>query len=152
MAFSSKRGRPRKITSAIRRDLGTEQLQAKRQQNLTIEPFDLLLAKSIISEDEHRAGIHLRWLYTLKNGAPNISAMAMDMQYGRELRCESDSWRARREAEYDAALEVLKANAAVELILDAAVYGVMKYPIKAEFLLRLRDGLQLLCKVFAKKR
>lgn len=157
MGFTSRRGRPQKqskkaIHPSLQRDLGTEQLQAKRRNNLTAEPFDLLLQKSIITEDEHRAGIHLRWLFTLKNGAPNISAMALDEQFGRELRCESDSWRARREAEYGSAIEVLARAKLTELILNVAVYGVIKFPINAEFLYELREGLQLLCKLFAKKR
>lgn len=149
MGFSSKRGRPRKVVSGkLGNDLGTEQLQAKRRSNATIEVFDLLLQKSILSEDEHRAGMHLRWLFTLKNGAPNISAARLDDCYGRDIRPESEDWRESREGEYDAALEALKGTRTMREVMDTAVYGTVRLPLTAVYLSNLRDGLRLLCKIW----
>lgn len=146
MGFSSKRGRPRKSVSIS--DKGTSQLQAKRLNNATVEPFDLLQAKSLISDDQHRAGIHLRWLFTIKNGAPNISAMVYDDYAGRNIRADEEDWRLQREAEYNAAIEALRQNSCLKQVMDAAVYNVIKLPIQAENLDKLRDGLRLLCKLW----
>jgi hypothetical protein len=152
MGFSAKRGRPKTKLMGRIPDFGTEQLQAKRRQNATIEPLDLLLQKSLISNEQHSAGIHLRWLYTLKMGAPNISASNLDEFYGRELRQEDDNWRESREAEYNCAVEILQNCCSFKPVMDIAVFGVQKLPLQSSDLAKIREGLSLLCKTWQKKR
>jgi len=152
MSFTAKRGRPKTKPIGRISDFGTEQLQAKRRQNITIEPFDLLKQKSLISDEQHWAGLHLRWLYTLKMGAPNISASNLDEFYGRELRAENDDWREQREAEYDFAITALQKSKALKTVTDIAIFGVIKLPLCANDLRNLREGLSLLCKIWGKKQ
>ena len=152
MGFSAKRGRPKtKLVGRIP-DLGTEQLQAKRRQNATIEPLDLLLQKSLISNEQHSAGIHLRWLYTLKMGAPNISASNLDEFSSRELRNEDDNWRESREIEYNLAVEILQNSGSFKSVMDVSVFGVQRFPLQSTDLAKIRDGLSLLCKIWQKNK
>ena len=152
MGFTVKRGRPKTSPMGRIPDFGTEQLQAKRRQNATIEPLDLLLQKSLISTEQHSAGIHLRWLYTLKMGAPNISASNLDEFSGRELRQEDDNWREKRELEYNCAVEILQNSGSFKQVMDIAVFGVQKFPLQSAELGKIRDGLSLLCKAWQKKQ
>lgn len=152
MGFTAKRGRPKTRHVGRIPDLGTQQLQAKRRQNITIEPLDLLVQKSLISEEQHWAGIHLRWLYTLKMGAPNISASNLDELYGRELRMEDEGWREDREAEYNLAVETLQISKTFKEVMDMAVFGVKSFPLKTIELQRIREGLSHLCQLWKKKQ
>jgi hypothetical protein len=74
MRFSSRRGRP--IVQKPAKDLGTKELRQKRQLSLTKSPIDILLSKSIITEEQHNAGLKFRWLYNLRFG--NLKLKAYD--------------------------------------------------------------------------
>lgn len=149
MGFSSKRGRPKQVRPI--KDLGTKELQKKREQNVTIEPLDLFLQKSLITENQHWAGMHLRWLFTIKMGAPNISASRVDLFEGRDLRQREEAWQVQRQAEYDTAVKVLHNCRAFSAVLNLAVYGTQKMPISPDNLQKIREGLSALCKFWRQK-
>lgn len=122
MAFSKRRGRPRK-TYETGKDKGTLELQAKRMQNQTIEPLDLCLSKGIITEQQHNAGIRLRWLYTLKFGAPTISAYLPDESGGHSCKSEDSNWIAKRQNEYNKIIELLDKTKSRKLVMDICVFN-----------------------------
>jgi hypothetical protein len=110
MAFSSRRGRPpRPKTDAP--DLGTPELCYKRALGLTQEPIDRLLEQGLIDGNHHWCGLHLRWLYTLRYGAPVVTTRYADR---RDISVPNDTqtaWQSMREREYaDAAAMLKKAN------------------------------------------
>lgn len=123
MAFSRRRGRPKKPYEGA--DKGTAELREKRSQNLTIEPLDLCLNRGLITEQQHNAGIRLRWLYTLKFGAPTISSYCIDDIGGHSCKYEDSSWTARRQSEYSLIIQALKENGSRKTVMDICVFSLM---------------------------
>lgn len=121
-----RRGRPAKKLAeptGDTPDTGTPELAAKRQRGLTAEPIDLCLERGLISEDQHRVALHLRWLYTIRYGAPGITAFDMTRGPGLECFVEDDPlWRMHRERDYLEAIELLRqagyADELLPLIID----------------------------------
>lgn len=120
MAFSSRRGRPRANSGVP--DTGTPELRQKRRHFLTAEPIDLCLEKGIISPQQHRSGLHLRWLYTLRYGAPSLTT-----RYFREdpvtTHNTCEHWRSAREQEYLLATRLLVAQRYDSAILRLTIYN-----------------------------
>jgi hypothetical protein len=123
MAFSTKRGRPKRTPAPQDlRDLGTPELRSKRAAGLTLEPLDRCHARGILSDAQHWCGLHLRWLHTLRYGAPMLSTHYLQ-EHERSARAEDDpTWRREREAEYHAALGALRAIGREHEVLGLAVY------------------------------
>lgn len=120
MAFSSRRGRPRAISGVP--DQGTPELRSKRALGITAEPIDLCLARGIISADEHRSGLHLRWLYTLRYGAPSVTTRyLLDDAATSGITCEQ--WRSAREEEYLLATRLLKSRRLDQPVLRLTIYN-----------------------------
>jgi hypothetical protein len=110
MSFTSRRGRPRKEIIKIRqeKDFGTAELQEKRSRGLTREPLDVCKERGIVNDDQYAAAMHFRWLYTLRFGAPTVSAIGLESRYGRELASNDENWQAEREREYALAIKALR--------------------------------------------
>ncbi len=106
MAFTRKRGRPKNPTPAGD-DRGTPELVRKRTMALTKEALDLCLERNLITQEQHWCGIHLRWLYTLRYGAPTLRAVDPLHFGGRELMQESPDWRREREREFNEAIAAM---------------------------------------------
>lgn len=120
MAFTSRRGRPRAISGVP--DTGTPELKRKRASGLTVEPIDLCLEKGIIDEPQHRSGMHLRWLYTLRYGAPSLTTRYfLEEATSGATTCEQ--WRSAREQEYLLATRLLASRRLDQAILRLAVYN-----------------------------
>lgn len=163
MKYRVKRGRPRQIHP--KKDLGTPELAAKRQAGLTIEPLDLCLQRGIISIDEHEAGIHFRWLYTVIFGVPNPSISNPGYLGGKSLREDNPAWLRDREYEYASAkttLQRLKATPMVPnvcifsrypvfLINAATIRDIQKSLFYNEEYMRFKDGLAGLHDLFRRK-
>lgn len=122
MGFSTKRGRPRRETS-LASDSGTAELALKRALGLTADPLDTCLRKGLIDKDGHMAAIHLRWLYTLRFGAPGVSATDPLRLPGRDTREDYPLWRERREEEYSEAVSLLSTIGCESEVLDLCVLG-----------------------------
>lgn len=120
MAFTTQRGRPRKPAAAP--DRGTPELQQKRQYNLTQEPIDRCLSHGLISPEEHRAALHLRWLHTLRHGAPKLTVDYADAVASCAIPPTQESWRSAREAEYRHALQLLRHEQAERLVVGISIY------------------------------
>ena len=93
-----KRGRPKIEKPTI--DLGTPELIMKRLMGETAEALDLCYERGIISKEQHWCGIHFRWLYTLRYGAPGVRAVDTTHFGGFEPKDDNSEWRAAREQEY----------------------------------------------------
>jgi hypothetical protein len=123
MAFSTRRGRPRKDPVIEKNDLGTPELRQKRQLSLTTEAIDLLLQKDIITHDQHWCALHFRWLYTLRYGAPSVQSLDPARVNGiMHLRIYTE-WQEEREDEWKRALEVLNRYHCLRAVSDCAIYN-----------------------------
>ena len=107
MAFTTRRGRPARAKADLR-DTGTPELQFKRALGLTSEPIDQCLERGIITTDHHWCGLHLRWLYTLRYGAPVITTRYADSALMSVPSQETPEWRIEREREYQDAVRILQ--------------------------------------------
>lgn len=132
MGFSTKRGRPKKtevkleiIINRKPEDKGTEELQAKRMLGLTAEPIDICREKGLIDAGQYTAALHFRWLYTIRFGAPGISAFDIEnhSNYGRNTRAYDEAWQASREMEYAMAVEKLRSRGALKMVMNIALFN-----------------------------
>ncbi|MEJ0009844.1 MAG: hypothetical protein WDN72_04545 [Alphaproteobacteria bacterium] len=120
MAFSSKRGRPRKPPAVL--DLGTPELRLKHAVGLTAEPIDLCLARKLIDEAQHWCALHLRWLHTLRYGAPPLTTRYTD-RGGSPPVCDDATWRAGREQEYADAVTLLRTHRCERPVIRLAIFN-----------------------------
>lgn len=130
MAFNSRRGRP--ASTRPKKDFGTPELIAKRRHQLTAEPIDLCLEHGVISRGQHWCALHLRWLYTLRYGAPGITVRDLTLTYGREIRPDDPQWRAEREREYHEAVHLLHRHKCYEAVMAVAIYNQLPSFLNAE--------------------
>ncbi len=122
MAFSTRRGRPRAQTTPAN-DPGTPELRMKHALGLTHEPIDLCLARGLVTPDQHWCGLHLRWLYTLRYGAPSLTTRYVDTPSAAAEAEDSAHWRALREQEYADAITQLKTSQRYECIMRLCVFN-----------------------------
>ena len=94
------RGRGRPKTERPQHDYGTPELIMKRLLGETTETLDLCLERGIITHRQHRSGVHFRWLYTLRHGAPSVRATDPTDLGGIDIKNDDPAWRAAREQEY----------------------------------------------------
>ena len=122
MAFTTLRGRPRK--PVIAQDPGTPELRLKHALKITLEPIDLCLEKNLISHEQHWCGLHLRWLYTLRYGAPSLTTIYADRDLaGSALKTDDPEWRRLREQEYKEAIALLHQEQRYEPVMRLAVHN-----------------------------
>lgn len=119
--FPRRRGRPRQ--SRPSRDTGTPELIMKRIKQETAEALDLCLDRGLLTQEQHWYGVHLRWLYTLRYGAPGIRAIDPSHFGGRETKVDDPTWRAAREAEYNEAIVKLSDRGLAMPLLEICVYN-----------------------------
>lgn len=159
MSFTTRRGRPKHRLDGP--DLGTAELRRKQAAGFTAEPIDLLLSRALISEDQHWCGLHLRWLYTLRYGAPSLTSRYLADQGMPTTPQACEQWRAGREREYHDACTLLRERQRYDCVLRLSVFNELPVflnpllqeraftqPALATKLLashqRLREGLDLL--------
>ena len=123
--FRSKRGRPKSdATVQHGPDLGTPELILKHAYRHTAEPIDLCLERKIITEKEHRSAMHLRWLHTIRYGAPGVSALDLSRGAGCEIALEDDPiWRQNRERDYAEAIQLLRERRYERAIIPCVIYN-----------------------------
>lgn len=124
MGFSKTRGRPKRNFTPGK-DKGTAELRAKRQANITTEPLDLCALRGLINEEQQNAGIRLRWLYTLKLGAPSIKAYSADNLSGRSCKYEDEYWLQQRQLEYKLIIDELEKTKARKIVMDICIFNRM---------------------------
>ena len=69
-----RRGRPAQPRVEV--DKGTPELRRHRQQHATVEPLDRLLQQGLLTVPQHQCALRLRWLYTLRYGAPTLQSLS----------------------------------------------------------------------------
>lgn len=122
MSFSSKRGRPRKPEAVP--DFGTPELRLKHALGVTSEPIDLCLARRIITVEQHRSGLHLRWLHTLRYGAPHITTR-YTLEDAPPPSPDDPIWRSQREHEYADAVMLLRSHRRHDAVMRLTVLNEM---------------------------
>jgi hypothetical protein len=148
------RGRGRPPVSRPSHDSGTPELVMKRLLGETAESLDLCLERSIITSGQHWCGIHLRWLYTLRYGAPGIRAIDPTHFGGIEISTDDPEWRKAREKEYHDAMKTVSDSGHAHLLISVCIHNerpkflhmrTLKYHAKAmDGIIHLRDGLDVL--------
>jgi hypothetical protein len=161
LTFPRKRGRPRKILQG--RDNGTPELNAKKISGETTEAIDLCLSRDLITTEQHWCAIHLRWLYTLRYGAPTVRALDPTHLGGIEAKVNDPEWAALREKEFSDAITLLNGYGYARLLMQVCIYNecpsfLKKPTLSAEksalansFLHNLRSGLDVLVEHWEKK-
>lgn len=145
--FSTKRGRP-KSAPKPQTDHGTPELILKRACGETSEAIDLCLQRHIITADQHRSGLHLRWLYTIRYGAPNISALDMTRGAGNHIPLEDDpNWRRAREDDYAQAVTILKSRKLYEPVMQVCIYDERPIFLRRDITARAFDDRALLSRI-----
>ena len=132
--FSTRRGRPASARPTT--DYGTPELIFKRAHAHTMEAIDLCRQRRIIDSDQHWCGLHLRWLYTIRYGAPNVSAVDLTRIDGYAMAASEDSpiWRQAREAEFAQAMALLRARHKQELVMQVCVFNERPHFLRLESL------------------
>lgn len=162
LRFPRKRGRPKQYRPD--RDVGTPELIMKRALGETSEAIDLCYEKGLIDKNQHWCGVHLRWLYTLRYGAPGIRAIDPTHLGGMEINQDDPEWRNLREMEYNEAIKLLNQQGYSLLILNTCIFnerpGFLKLPKKLNrksaaetgaLLDNFRSGLDILVRHWCKR-
>lgn len=156
--FPARRGRPRKHRP--QKDLGTLELQKKRERAETTEALDLCLMRGLITPQQHWCGIHWRWLYTLRHGAPGVRVSTPTHIAGLEIKEDDPTWREAREEEYREALARIGAAGCAIVVTNICVHNerpafldirskkLLEHAVTLE---RFVDGLDVLAKHWKKK-
>lgn len=153
LPFPKRRGRGRPKIIREEKDCGTPELQFKRAHGETIEALDLCLEKGLITEEQHWCGIHLRWLYTLRYGAPSVRAIDLNHVSGMELETDDPDWRQMREAEYHDAFARITERGYGHILTNICIHNERPLFLRqigkpslrcAAELEQVRDGLDLL--------
>ena len=157
-----RRGRPKSPPQGI--DRGTPELIRKRKLGETSESLDICLERGLISAQQHWCGIHLRWLYTMRHGAPGLRALNPAHLGGGLPRADSANWREEREQEYRDAVQALSVSGNVALVVNLCVYNERpkfldaptritqkQAALNVETLRRTHEGLNLLVKLWRRK-
>jgi hypothetical protein len=122
MAFTTRRGRPPRPAAAAT-DPGTPELRFKHAHGLTAEPIDLCLERQIITAAQHWCGLHLRWLYTLRYGAPGLTTRYDTYATPAHREPERADWRRLRETEYHEATALLRTRVHYEPVMRLCIYN-----------------------------
>lgn len=118
---TNRRGRPKLNRPAY--DTGTPETIMKRLLGETSEALDLCLERGIISKQQHWCGIHLRWLYTLRNGVPTVKALDLTHCGGSEEKLEDPQWKEAREQEYNEAINLLTSTGYAISLMNLCIYN-----------------------------
>lgn len=122
MAFSTRRGRPPKPPEE-RTDPGTAELRLKHALGLTAEPIDRCLERGLITQAHHWCGLHLRWLYTVRYGAPVVISRYLSREDAAARGEDDPDWRRERELEYAEARQLLTTQGLYESVMRLCVYN-----------------------------
>jgi hypothetical protein len=159
MGFSRKRGRPATLRNKI--DKGTLELRQKKARGITAEPLDVCLSRKIINEQQHAAGLRLRWLYTLRFGSPDIGAYQFERLGASGFRQDSEEWLKARQDEYNGAISKLMQIGAKTIVMNVCIFNQRaaflrpykninshEVRIKNNQLAKFKEGMELLVGIF----
>jgi hypothetical protein len=157
------RGRPRKEPRP-QHDVGTPELSMKRLLGETTEALDLCLERGIITAEQHGCGVHLRWLYTLRHGAPSVRAVDPTHLGGIDNKQDDPQWRSAREQEFHDAMAKLTPGGYATVLLNICIYNerprflslhrtvsIKRMKETQQLIESLRDGLDILGKMWGRQ-
>lgn len=165
LTFSNARSRGRPKNTRPSTDTGTPETVMKRALGVTTEALDLCLERGIITEKQHWCGIHLRWLYTLCHGVPNVRAINLLQPLNQDKLTDHDNpkWREAREKEYNEAISLLSKTGHAIMLMNMCIYNERPKFLYIDSLkntkntknnihniANLRDGLDILDKLWKK--
>jgi hypothetical protein len=107
-------------------DLGTPELIYKRAFYATKEPLDLCFEKGLITILQHQYGTRLRWLYTIRHGAPAISSN-YPQEFLNSENYRNPEWIAKQQYAYRCIMKEVKKEGYMKIISDSCIYNI--YPI-----------------------
>lgn len=107
----------------VKKDKGTKELKEKKLFHLTDEPLDLCLEKKIITEDEHKVGIHLRWLYSIKFGIQNVTTRPKFIIDDDFSPVRDEMWLTRKNFEYRKAVDGLISAGCLKDVMNLCIFG-----------------------------
>ena len=139
-----KRGRPRLSQNSPAK---FSNLPAKEKIIVTSEPLDIYFKDKIISEDEHQSGMRLRWLYTLRYGAPTLQTKLIQQQ-GFESKYNDEKWLVNKQQQYRFILGELQKSKVAKIVLGVCVFNEAVNKLNQ---LKFCYGMQILQKTFQKK-
>ncbi len=117
--FRNRRGRPKSVR--LETDCGTPELQRHRTAKATAEPLDNLLAHKMITENEHKAALRFRWLYTLRHGITDVRALRLDIASSAH-QPRNEDWQADREEEYRETVNILISHRAWNTLVELVIF------------------------------
>ncbi len=120
----ARRGRPKT------KPANSNQLLIRKRMLSIIEPLDLCLVHQMISPEAHKAGLHLRWLYTLRFGAPSISSTDLTLEAGTSTKVRNTHWQSEKEREYRAAVQLLDKIRARGVVFNVCIYNKLPRILK----------------------
>lgn len=120
-----KRGRPSQAKPD--KDLGTNELQAKRQSGQTEEILDRFYRLELVSEKQYWAGNHFRWLYAMRFGIPNVRATDWCGNSGMVVSDDSEAWSSQINHQYKLAEQTLQNQKLLQPALDVLIYSHCTY-------------------------
>jgi hypothetical protein len=153
LRFPAKRGRPRSTRPST--DTGTPELLLKKLQGQTRESLDACLERKLISSYQHWCGMHLRWLHTLRHGAPGVRALDLSTPKYTPSQYQDSQWRQEREQEYQDAVLLLQQRGLRHCVLAICVFNEPALFLKQHNdaarreLQHLQEGLELLAVLWA---
>ena len=95
----------------------------KHALGLTAEPIDRCLERGHITQAQHWCGLHLRWLYTVRYGAPVVTTRYRQAEDMPPRADDNPDWRRERELEYAEARAILKEREFYEPVMRLCVYN-----------------------------
>jgi hypothetical protein len=118
--FSNRRGRPQSD-----KNIATPELMAKHSAKQTMDALDMVLHKGLITEEQHKAGMHLRWLHNLRFGDLKVRAYNIDwlVQAGYAY-IHNEKWMAARQTEYAIIINYLKHIGSYTNIANLCIYSL----------------------------
>jgi hypothetical protein len=116
-----RRGRPKFDQPST--ETGTPELIFKRAHQETAEAIDVCLERNILNAEQHWCGLHLRWLHTIRFGAPGVSAFDLTRIDGYDMGIDDPKWRHARETEYQNAIKLLLASQRFDQVMSVCVYN-----------------------------
>jgi hypothetical protein len=105
--------------------------------------------------------VHLRWLFTLRHGIPNVRALDPTLSHGLMHKQDDPHWREAREKEYHAAMNALSSRGYAKIVMSLCIYNerppfiALHVPVSSEkknvfaaYKKDVRDGLNFLAAHF----
>jgi hypothetical protein len=133
----------KRLVDYRKKDFGTPELIRKRLANATYEPLDLCLKYELIERVQHRAGMRLRWLRSLRMGMASIRAHDYSDLGGKySPRHNDQKMLTNKTIEYSESIRELKKVHAYQVVVNVCIHNIspkfLSKPLLADRALELK--------------